>query len=207
MARPLKALDLFCCAGGAGFGYHLAGFQVTGVDIQPQPHYPFDFVQGDALAYLRDNMEEIRQEFDLIHASPPCQYFARVTRWRGKAEDHPDLIDPTRDLLEETGLPYVLENVLEAPIRRDYVLCGSMFGLNVRRHRAFETSWGPGDPPAPCDHHAGLLPFAHKGERAYADAMGCTWMSKREGRQAIPPAYTEFIGGHAVDQIRGRVAA
>jgi DNA (cytosine-5)-methyltransferase 1 len=147
-------------------------------------------VLGDALDYVAEH----GHEYDAIFASPPCQSYAQVTEWRGSREDHPDLVAATRAALRRTGRPWIIENVLEAPIRRDLVLCGSHFGLRVRRHRAFETSWqafGFGLPP--CDHRR-LLPFAHKGERAYADAMGCDWMTNREGRQAIPPAYTEYVG-------------
>jgi DNA (cytosine-5)-methyltransferase 1 len=164
---------------------------VTGVDIAPQPNYAGDeFHQDDALEFLAAH----GHEFDAVHASPPCQYYANVTRWRGDQDDHVDLLAPTRDALADARSPWVIENVPEAPLRPDFLLCGSMFGLGVRRHRAFETSgWGL-QLTAPCNHRAGLLPFNHSNERAYADAMGCTWMSAREGRQAVPPAYTEHIG-------------
>jgi len=187
--RP-RLLDLYSCAGGAGVGYHRAGFNVVGVDINPQPNYPFEHHVADAIEYVKAH----GHEFDAIHASPPCQTYANVTAWRGDQATHPDLLAPTRDALNETSKPWVIENVPEAPLRHDLLLCGSMFGLNVRRHRAFETSWGAYQLTPTCHHHSGLLPFAHKGERAYADAMECTWMSKTEGRQAIPPAYTEYIG-------------
>ena len=97
-------------------------------------------------------------------------------------------------------VPWVVENVTEAPLRPDYILCGSQFGLQVRRHRVFQTSWGGAQLTAPCGHR-GLLPFEHKGERAYADAMGCDWMTNREARQAIPPAYTEHIGHDLLSQL------
>jgi hypothetical protein len=167
----------------------MAGFEVYGVDVKEQPRYPGEhFFCTDALEYLRD----YGCLYDAIHASPPCQHYANVTRWRGRPSDHPDLLAPTREILIELGVPYVIENVVGAPMRPDYILCGSMFGLKVRRHRWFETSFGGGLVYG-CDHR-GLLPFEHKGERAYADAMGCPWMTNREGREAIPPAYTEFIG-------------
>jgi hypothetical protein len=169
-------------------GYHLAGFEVVGVDISPQPNYPFAFHQADALTFPLDG-------FDLVHASWPCQHFARVTAWRGDRTTYPDLLTPGRTRLEVSGLPWVLENVPEAPLRPDFRLCGTQFGLNVRRHRSFETSWGGGgELLPPCWHHSKLLAFKHKGERAYADAMGCTWMTNKEARQAIPPAYTQWIG-------------
>jgi hypothetical protein len=188
MGRP-RLLDLFCGAGGAAMGDHRAGFDVTGVDIVPQKNYPFPFRQADALEYLAAH----GNEYDAIHASPPCQHYANVTRWRGDQSDHPDLLPETRRLLTASGLPWVIENVPGSPMRADLMLCGSMFGIAVRRHRWFETSWGHFGLLPACQHD-GLLPFEHKGERAYADAMGCDWMNKTEAREAIPPAYTEFIG-------------
>lgn len=189
MRRP-RLLDLFSCAGGAAMGYHQAGFEVVGVDNIKQPRYPFEHHVTDAIEFVTAH----GQEFDAIHASPPCQTYANVTAWRGDQNDHPNLIGPTRDALNATGRWWVMENVPEAPLRRDLLLCGSMFGLNIRRHRAFETSWQAFQLTSPCYHHAGLLAFEHKNERAYANAMGCTWMTNVEGRQAIPPAYTHHIG-------------
>lgn len=200
MSRP-RILDLFSCAGGAGMGYSLAGFDVVGVDMKPQKRYPFMFVQADALEFVNRN----GRHFDAVHASPPCQRYANVTAWRGQQGNHPDMVDATRDALVRTGLPYVIENVPEAPLRVDLLLCGSQFGLRVKRHRVFESNVPLMNPGMPCNHD-NLLPFMHKGERAYADAMGCTWMSNREGRQAIPPAYTEHIGRQLIEQI-GQVAA
>ena len=194
-ARP-RLLDLFCGAGGAALGYCLAGFDVVGVDIKPQPRYPFTFHQGDALGWPLDG-------FQVIHASPPCQRYANATRWRGRPEEHPDLLQPVLDYLQASGQPFwVVENVPEAIFKPDLLLCGSMFGLQVKRHRHFLTSWKQafGLRLSWCQHD-GLMPFMHKGERAYADAMGCYWMTKREAREAIPPAYTEWIGG----QIRERL--
>ena len=185
-SRP-RLLDLFCGAGGAAVGYHRAGFDVVGIDIVAQPHYPFEFHRADALD------APPLDEFDAIHASPPCQHWARVTRWRGRAEDHPDLLAPTLERLRAHGTPFVVENVPEAPIVPTMILCGSMFGLRIRRHRYFVTEPSLFGLTSPC-RHRGLLAFEHKGERAYADAMGCEWMSKTEAREAIPPAYTEFIG-------------
>ncbi|POG47227.1 DNA cytosine methyltransferase [Streptomyces sp. ZL-24] len=196
----LTVLDACCGAGGLSMGYYLAGYDVVGVDLHPMPNYPFTFHQADALDFVAKH----GADFDLIHGSWPCQHFARVTAWRGKRSDHPDLLTPGREVMQSTGRPWVIENVPEAAwsrhLRADYLLCGSQFGLNVRRHRAFETSWGGGgDLLPPCWHHKGLLPFEHKGERAYADAMGCTWMNKTEARQAVPPAYTEWIGQQYLD--------
>jgi DNA (cytosine-5)-methyltransferase 1 len=193
----LRVLDACCGAGGLSMGYYLAGYDVVGVDIAPQKNYPFEFHQADAIEYVAEH----GHTFDLIHASWPCQNKARVTAWRGNRDDHPQLIPPGRDAMRATGRPWVIENVPEAAwdgtMRADYELCGSQFGLRVRRHRVFETSWGGTAGLgllSPCWHHKGLLPFEHKGERAYADAMGCTWMSKEEARQAVPPAYTQWIG-------------
>jgi len=182
----LRLLDLFSGAGGAAMGYHRAGFDVVGVDINPQPHYPFEFHQADALTYPLDG-------FDAIHASPPCQHYANVTKWRGHTAAHPDYVPAVLDRLGDQPMPWIIENVPGAPIRPDFILCGSMFGLRIQRHRWFHTSWNAYDLMPTCDHR-GLLPFMHKGEHAYADAMGCEWMSNREGRQAIPPIYTEYLG-------------
>jgi hypothetical protein len=184
--RP-RLLDLFCGAGGAAMGYYRAGFDVVGVDIKPQPRYPFEFHLGDAMTWPLAG-------FDAIHASPVCLTFARVTAWRGSRADHPDTLTPTLDRLAGVTVPWVVENVEEAMLRADYLLCGTQFGLPIRRHRHFQLgNWSSYDLRPPCDHR-GVLPFMHKGERAYADAMGCTWMTKEQARQAIPPAYTEFIG-------------
>lgn len=188
-----RLLDLFCGAGGAGMGYHLAGFEVTGVDIEPQDHYPFEFHQADAMTFPLDG-------YDAIHASPPCQHYAPVTRWRGRAEDHPDLLLPTIERLKAHGVPWVVENVPFAPIAPDFVLCGSLFDIPVRRHRWFLAEWAKFELIPSC-RHANLLPFMHKGERAYADAMGCQWMTNREAREAIPPAYTDWIGRRLIDQM------
>jgi hypothetical protein len=205
-----ELLDLFSCAGGCAMGYHRAGFKVTGVDIRPQPHYPFDFIQADALEVLAD--KAFLAGFDAIHASPTCQNRARVTEWRGSRENHPDTLTPTLALLGELSIPWVVENVPEAcpPLRPDYLLCGTQFGLSVRRHRAFQRgNWSAFEliQPCQCYRNPRLLPFEHKGERAFADAMGCTWMNKDEGRQAIPPAYTEYIGGQLIEVLEQRKAA
>jgi hypothetical protein len=200
--RP-RLLDLFSGAGGAGYGYKLAGFHVTGVDVVPQPRYAGDeFIQADAMEFPLDG-------FDAVHASPPCPSYANVTKWRGNQDDHPRLIEPIRERLEASGLPYVIENVITPEIRSDFMLCGSMFGLKVRRHRFFETNWSGLVLLDPCRHAPDDLPFEHKNERAYADALGCEWMTAREGRDAIPPAYTNFIGERLMSVVNaeGQVAA
>ena len=187
-----RLLDLFCGAGGAGMGYHRAGFgEIVGVDIAPQPRYPFEFVQADALEYVAEH----GHEFDAIHASPPCQRYSVMSR---NDKEYPDLYDPTRALLLSNGVPWVIENVIGAPYGYGFVLCGSMFGLVVRRHRNFETSWlhlmG-----LRCDHagHGGGLTSRHsdKGVKAeWPEYMGMPWATPKECTQAIPPAYTEHIG-------------
>lgn len=141
--RP-RLLDLFCGAGGAAMGYHRAGFDVVGVDIHTQPRYPFEFHQADALLWPLDQ-EEWPIRFDAVHASPPCQAHTAL-RTMPTAKKHPNLIPATRRLLKEIGLPYVIENVPGAPLRKPGILCGTMFGLGVadgylRRHRLFETNW------------------------------------------------------------------
>lgn len=140
----MKALDLFCGAGGAAVGLYRAGFDVVGVDIEPQPRYPFEFHQGDALEFPTDG-------FDLIWASPPCQRYSVYSRNMGYADRHPDLIDPTRAKLRASGAPYIIENVPGAPLRDCIMLCGSMFDLDVRRHRLFECS-SPIFPQPECRH-------------------------------------------------------
>ncbi|MDQ0933362.1 DNA cytosine methyltransferase [Streptomyces turgidiscabies] len=203
----LRVLDLCCGAGGLSMGYYLAGFDVVGVDNRPQPNYPFPFIQADGIDYVTEH----GHAFDLIHGSWPCERYATVTRWRGNPGDHPDLIGPGRAAMRASGRPWVIENVPETAtagiLRPDYLLCGTQFGLNLRRHRVFETSWGGGgDLTAPCWHRKDLLAFVHKGERAYADAMGCTWMTSLEARKAVPPAYTQWIAAQFL-ALEGKAAA
>lgn len=201
-ARP-RLLDLFCKAGGAGMGYHRAGFDVVGVDIEPQPHYPFEFHQADALTFPLEG-------FDAIHASPPCQAFTVLHNLGWPATDHPDLIEPTRALLRASGRPWVIENVVGAPMPAAFVLCGSMFGLPIRRHRQFESS--PFMLVPPHRHKAGdhpvlmtsgrltkqrraLRPWqVHATAEVVRQASGIDWMNRDELSNAIPPAYTEWIG-------------
>jgi DNA (cytosine-5)-methyltransferase 1 len=181
-------------------GYARAGFEVVGVDIAEQPNYPFTFWRADALDVLQSwgtsTAYHFAGGFDAIHASPPCQGYANVTRWRGDPDTHPRLIEDVREWLVATGLPYVIENVRTTALRPCLVLCGSMFDLPFRRHRGFETNWNGFTLVQPCQHRSTDLAFMHKGERAYADAMGCDWMTNREAREAIPPAYTEYVGRH-----------
>ena len=211
MSRP-TLLDLYCGAGGAAMGYFRAGFDVTGVDISPQPRYAGDtFHQADALAYLAEH----GREYDAIHASPPCQAYTPLKAVCG-GNEYPDLVAATRAALEATGVPYVIENVIQAPIRRDVVLCGATFGLRVYRHRAFESSVLLLAPP----HQKHVAPTAWGRDRKrryllgdhflsitgdvgrYAgEAMEIDWMNGNELSQAIPPAYTEWVGRHLREAI------
>jgi DNA (cytosine-5)-methyltransferase 1 len=201
-------------------GYHRAGFEVVGVDIAPQPHYPFEFIQEPYEAALFDLMNNWPEgTFDAIHASPPCQAHSSAglaaTVTYGK--HYEDLLTPTRPLLIATGLPWVIENVPGAPMRADFWLCGCEFGLpDLKRERWFETSWhgGPTELRPPCNHDGNTITvtghtpqrWAHgrrkgvtKAEREAA--MGIDWMTVKELSQAIPPAYTEFIGAQLLDQL------
>jgi DNA (cytosine-5)-methyltransferase 1 len=207
LTRPVL-LDLFCGAGGAAVGYHRAGFDVVGVDVKPQPRYPFPFHQADALTFPLDG-------YDVIHASPPCQAYTALAAKDGR---HPRLIEPTRALLRAAGVPYVIENVPGAPLENPVMLCGTTFGLGVRRHRYFESScllfgqrcrrshtrpirayygkpgWAAWSPRAAIVN-GGTRKLLLRGtvEQAAAD-MGIDWMTWDELREAIPPAYTEYVG-------------
>lgn len=202
MARP-RILDLFCGAGGCSVGYQRAGFDVVGVDVEPQPNYPFEFVQADAIAYAAQwfNMsyDGVSFPFDAVHASPPCQAYSRATAWRGNRSKHPDMIDRVREVIGWYGVPYVIETVQEGRrrLRFPILLCGSMFGLRVQRHRYFEVPSLPLTLTPDCRHRPDDYSFDHgskQPESVYRDAMGCDWMTVEESRQAIPPAYTEYLG-------------
>lgn len=207
----LRLLDLFCCAGGAAMGYHRAGFEVVGVDLNPQPNFPFQFIRADALALDMDFLKS----FDVIHASPPCQSYSTLAKRNGNGHKWPRLVEPVRDMLVASGKPYIIENVEGAPLIDPAVLCGTMFpGLRVIRHRLFESNfpiYPPLHPPHPLVHtfdkrkaHYGKLnqdtsfvQVTGGGNCSVAnarDAMGIEWMTKNELNEAIPPAYTEFIG-------------
>lgn len=209
----MKLLDLFCCAGGAGMGCHRAGFDVVGVDLQLQPRYPFEFFQADALDYLREH----GNEFDAIHASPPCQAHSTLSaQWKNKGRDYVDLIAPTRQLLIALGKPYVIENVMGAQSKmvKPKMLCGSMFAeLKVYRHRLFETSFD-----FPCPEHyphndntpkSGSGGISDKGYVSVAgncnpikysrEAMGVSWTNRRELSESIPPPYTQYIGKYLME--------
>lgn len=239
MRRPLL-LDLFCCEGGAAVGYHRAGFDVIGVDIAPQPNYPFPMVVADAIVLLHGRpsliFPEFRglrhrrglhlSEFDAFHASPPCQRYSDLAKRNGNADDWPDLVDDTRLALqrrtEHNGRPYVIENVEGAPLRDPITLCGTMFDeTRVIRHRLFESNM----PLVTPEHPTHPLVFTHDKRKAHygkldqnvdyvqvtgggnatvankRDAMGMPWASGYGCNEAVPPAYTEFIGAQLMQHV------
>lgn len=202
-------------------GYHMAGFEILGIDWEPQPNYPFTFIQCD---FRTVKVEWLREHFQAVHASPPCQAHA-VTRNFQPGVEHLDFLEETRELLQEAGLPYVIENVVGAPLIDPIQLCGSSFGLRSRRHRLFESSFSV--PAVPCDHiwqdtHrpyvscgrngdegrvTGIVPvFGNEAVKLYVEgarvpklllksaAMGIDWMSSEELSQAIPPLFTRHVG-------------
>jgi DNA (cytosine-5)-methyltransferase 1 len=207
--RP-RLLDLFCGAGGCSMGYHRAGFDVVGVDIEPHPDYPFEFHEADAMTFPLDG-------FDVIHASPPCQAFTVAGVINGNSH-HQDLLTPTRERLIEHGAPWVIENVPGAPMRKDLVLCGTMFGFRSKhgqliRHRWFEFGQDFFALVPPCNHQGPTVSvFGHGGHVYHGvddwrEVMGIDWMKRDDLAQAIPPAYTEFVGQQLLTQLEGRVAA
>lgn len=220
--RP-RLLDLFCCQGGASRGYVDAGFEVVGVDIDPQPRYPYEFVQADAIEYLKAH----GHEYDAIHASPPCQSFlnlGKVNIALGRDYEYPNLIGPTRELLQGLGKPYVIENVQDAsehlinPVR----VCGTGLGQPIRRHRLFESNV-PLEGIA-CEHKrytaqkywTGWRPKGEKrlstvvqvygnagGQHEWPDAMGIDWMDRHGFVEAVPPSYTAHIGRQLIERVSG----
>lgn len=210
----MKVLDAYCGQGGAGMGYARAGFDVVGVDIRPQPRYPFTFIQADALEFLAT---ADLSSFDLIHASPPCQRYSVAMNMAGaEAGNHPDLLPATRTALEATGKPYVIENVPGAPMRADLKLCGCQFGLwRLKRERWFETSWRQEFAKPACHHPEisiviiGSTSPSYNRERLgftpnkedWQKAMGIDWMTRKGMSEAIPPAYSEFTGKLAIGHL------
>jgi DNA (cytosine-5)-methyltransferase 1 len=238
MAAKMRILDLFCGAGGCAVGYHCSGFvDVVGIDIMPQPRYPYVFIQGDALDFLSLLIDckgpegWYLDDFDLICASPPCQRYSR-TKSIHKRQDLPDLVPPTRQLLMASCRPWVIENVPGAPLFCSALVCGLALGLRVKRHRYFESSHPLMSTTCPTGHrdsyvtvagndfmkctskswvsvHGGGAP-ARADARRRADkataslAMGIDWMTRDELSQAIPPAYTEFIGKQLLQILQTR---
>lgn len=217
----LRILDLYCGAGGAAMGYARAGFEVVGIDINPQPYFPFDFVLGDCLDL---DPADLAADFDAVHASPPCQAYSQKRASWGRPRKHPvehaDLMPQTRRFLQATGLPYIIENVKGAPLRGDMMLCGSMFGLAIRKHRYFETSFPCFALMPPCDHRRIYDPWHGKGRTADAmrEAQGTPWIpmcggkTRRQGTSgdlfnAIPPAFTEWLGGRLMAHLQEAAAA
>jgi DNA (cytosine-5)-methyltransferase 1 len=221
MERP-RLLDLFCGQFGAGYGYHLAGFDVTGVDIRPiHPQHRPDgvrFIHGDALEYLYDH----GHKYDAVHASPPCRAYSVARHGAPAAYRHPDLIGPTRSALRASGRPYVIENVVGAPLVDPVLLCGAMFGLTTYRHRLFETSWplrlhpgahpphkAPtarmGRPAAEGEFHSLVGNFS--GLEKAREVMQMPWANQDGIRQAVPPAYTRFVGAVLIERLGYAAAA
>lgn len=206
-------MDFFCSAGGASEGYRRAGFEVVGVDLVPQPNYPYEFIQADAIKLLAD--PGFMAQFDAAAGSPPCQGYSLMSNCRpGLAETYPQLIDVTRGLLTAWGGPWVIENVAGSglPVQDDLLgasgllLCGTMFARELYRHRLFEANF-----PLPAPHHPRHLKPASKAGHwrpgtvisvagncapieLAREAMGIDWMTRDELAEAIPPAYTEYIG-------------
>ena len=228
----MRLLDLFCCAGGAAKGYADAGFEVVGVDIDPQPNYPYEFHQADAIEFVKAH----GHEFDAIHASCPCQTFSRTKTLHDN--EHPDLIKPTRDALVATGKPWVIENVVGAPLIDPIKLSGQHFNmtapdvdgvpLKLVRHRLFESNillrvpdsfhanrhiqtasiygagggWTPRHRDNP-DRRGGYIPHTD----VIKKLLGIDWMTKHEMSQSIPPVFTEWVGRQLADFVRAGVAS
>jgi DNA (cytosine-5)-methyltransferase 1 len=202
----MKVLDLFCGAGGASMGLHQAGFEVTGVDINPQPNYPFKFIQADALTVSLEG-------YDLIWASPPCQAFTNAQKIMKR--EHPDLVDPIRQKLIASGIPYIIENVPGSPLINPITLCGAMFNLRTYRHRLFEASFPISAPEHPLHlnrtakmgRQPKLDEFMHivgnfSNVKLGREAMGIPWMSRNELSESIPPAYSKYLAEQFISQLR-----
>lgn len=226
--KKYKILDLFCKAGGAAKGYADAGFEVVGVDIVPQPNYPYKFIQMDAIEFLKT---QDLSEFDAIHASPPCQKHTKAQalskgRNGGKYGEHPDFIPQTRELLNEIGKPYIIENVEGSPLKNPISLYGSQFdNLYTQRRRLFESNIPLKEPEKKMQRHKtptagngigedGWISICGSGGVRGMNAKqivlywgfalgGIDWMTREELAEAIPPKYTEFLGRQLIQYIEG----
>lgn len=210
---PFRLLDLYSCSGGAGYGYEQAGFDVTGIDIAPQPKHRGKFIQADAIEYLKAHWHE----YDAVHASPPCQAYSMASmQFRKAGKEYVDLIEPTRKALIETGLPYVIENVPGSPLINPIELCGAMFGLRTYRHRLFESNielkapFHPehiapnakmGRPPKDGEFIQYVGHFS--GVKMVQEMTGLHWLGQGELAQSIPPQYTKFIGSQLLLHLQG----
>ena len=199
-----KLLDLYCGGGGASFGYELAGWDVVGVDIDPQPKYRGKFIQADAIEYLKAHYTE----FDAVHASPPCQHYSKAAmQFRIAGKKYVDMIEITRNELIKTGLPYIIENVPDAPLLEPILLCGAMFGIRTYRHRLFENNIELKQPKHP-KHIApnakmGRKPMPNEylqymghfsGVKIVQEFTGLHWLGQKELAQSLPPQYTRWVG-------------
>lgn len=212
MTRP-RLLDLFCGAGGCSVGYHRAGCDVTGVDIEQHDDYPYELIVADAMDVLTDR--SFLDRFDIAHASPPCPRYSSSTRASKTWQNHPDLVAPVREALREWGGTWVIENVPGAPMPNAVMVCGQAMGLRrVKRHRLFESNVPLMTPGCACDAQGKVSVFGHAGQlwvnkvRSHIpiaevrQLLDVPWMTRREDiADAIPPAYTEFIGSQLIDQL------
>lgn len=209
LTKEYRVLDLFCGGGGVSMGIYLAGAsKVTGVDIKDEPEYPcltsedFTFIQADATKFDIDFL----RSFDFIWASPPCQsYTFASARWRNLGKTYPDLVEPTRNMLLSSGVPFCMENVISAPLRKDLLLCGEMFGIKVIRHRIFELNGFKARQPQHISHKGSVKAghyvtvAGHGGDgkaslKAWQDAMQIHWMkNKKTLAESIPPVYSRYI--------------
>ena len=215
----MKLLDLFCGVGGASAGYAEAGFEVHGVDLKHGKRYPFTYVRADVLDVLKD--QDYMQQFDVIHASPPCQTHSITKHLRnaqGKSTSKIDLIPETRAALIASGKPYIIENVPGSPLIDPIQLCGSSFGLKVRRHRLFESNMPLVG--SVCDHKLQGRPVGVYGSlndqipgggktastiSEARQAMGMEWAIWTELVEAIPPAFTKYLGDQIGSWLRSEL--
>lgn len=209
LSKKYRILDLYCGGGGVSMGMYLAGAsEIVGVDIKPEPEYPsltsgdFTFMQADATKLDIDFIKS----FDFVWASPPCQsYTFASARWRNLGKTYPDLVEPTRNMLLKAGVPFCMENVTTAPLRKDLILCGEMFGIKVIRHRIFEINGFKARQPAHVKHRGSVKDghyvtvAGHGGDgkaslKAWQDAMQIHWMrNKKTLAESIPPVYSRYI--------------